>query len=105
MKWKHALLTVGIKPITDRGARHAGHRPCRPYGGRHVSVQRFCDWHQGWVGARQATEVATDGTTAPGLPRHACWDCVTTHGLTTVPRDAAFTGRRDGAPTAPGRRP
>jgi hypothetical protein len=71
-----------------------------------VSVQRFCDWHQGWVGAREATEVAGDGTTAtPGLPRHACWDCVTTHGLTTAARDAAFTGRRDGSPLAPGRRP
>jgi hypothetical protein len=71
-----------------------------------VSLSRWCDWHQGWVGDREATEVATDGTaTTPRLPRHACWDCVTTHGLVTVPRDAAFTGRRDGAPLTPGRPP
>jgi len=70
-----------------------------------VSVQRWCDWHEDWVGAREATEVAAPGSATPGLPRHACWNCVTTHHLTTItppPRDATFIGRRDGPPIAPG---
>ena len=67
-------------------------------------LQRWCSVHEDWVPAWEATEIRAEETgPGPGRPAHACWTCISAHGLHTISAapGTAFIGRRDAAPERP----